>query len=94
MTKVYTRPKSKEEKTFECEECGTVWRDSWIDAEENTHRGWCPYCGEPNIPSEIIKLPELNDRPYDKNRVAWLRLNHLEMLEKVFTAEQNLENLL
>jgi hypothetical protein len=61
LTTVYKRP--KEEDTFECHECKTVWRDEWLLADGKP-LGWCPSCGEANIPTEIIRLPEVVNKPY------------------------------
>jgi len=52
MTIVYKRP--KEETTFECENCHTVWQDSWLDP---VGCGWCPFCFTENIPDRLVKLP-------------------------------------
>ena len=87
MTIIYTRP--KEEKTYECEDCGTFWRDSWIDAEDNTHRGWCPYCDAPNIPTQMVKLNEFRRVPFNPDLKQYLK--DLAYAEQV---GQNCEKLL
>lgn len=72
MTTVYKRP--KEEDSFECHECKTVWRDSWL--EEN-QRGWCPACGVENIPTNLIKLSGIVLRPFSKELCKYLTELHV-----------------
>jgi len=71
MTVVYKR--TNEENSFECHECKTVWRDSWL--EEN-QRGWCPACHVENIPTEMVKLPAVTMRPFSKELRQYLTELH------------------
>lgn len=56
----------KDSPAFECEYCGTIWKDEWVDAEQ---KGWCPSCHRENIPNCVVK----RDSP--KNKVACARIS-------------------
>ena len=73
MTTVLRRV--KEEDAFRCDDCGTVWKDSWLETKDV---GWCPFCGTENIPTSMERLEKLklnkqmSDPHYQQKRLSEL----------------------
>jgi len=80
MSKVYKR--KGEEPAYECGECGTVWKESWVDTE-----GVCPFCHTRFEKTKEKHLTELKKGSSPEWKRFWLEQEIAEIDTKLSKLE-------
>jgi len=75
-----------EELTKQCENCATVWRDSWLERHQNENE--CPMCGVEHVEQPITVLLPIKDKPKDK--MYYRKIYKAEVESKIEILESEL----
>ena len=70
----------------QCENCATVWRDSWLERYQDENE--CPICGAEFEEGEVKVLPPIKNRPKDK--MYYKQIKKIEFESKIQILEVEL----